>query len=102
MSNYLGDGRAAAEEGKGGRRRRRVLVTDGATGIGAAPVKVLTEAGANVVATYHRAPPPSQDGVTWVRCDVRDAAAVDEMVTGAAETLGGLDVLLSLWRRVWC
>jgi NAD(P)-dependent dehydrogenase (short-subunit alcohol dehydrogenase family) len=36
-----------------------------------------------------------------VQCDVRDAAAVDAMVTGAAETLGGLDVLLhaaGLWQ----
>jgi NAD(P)-dependent dehydrogenase (short-subunit alcohol dehydrogenase family) len=36
-----------------------------------------------------------------VQCDVRDAASVDEMVRGAAETLGGLDVLLhaaGLWQ----
>jgi 3-oxoacyl-[acyl-carrier protein] reductase len=78
-----------------------VLVTGGATGIGAAAVQVLSEAGAAVVATYHRTPPPEQDGVTWVQCDVRDSAAVDEMVNSAAETLGGLDVLLhaaGLWQ----
>jgi 3-oxoacyl-[acyl-carrier protein] reductase len=73
---------------------RRILVTGGATGIGAGGVQVLSEAGAAVVATYHRTPPPSQDGVTWVQCDVRDSAAVDQMVNGAAEKLGGLDVLL--------
>jgi 3-oxoacyl-[acyl-carrier protein] reductase len=80
---------------------RRVLVTGGATGIGAAAVQVLSEAGAAIVATYHRTPPPSLDGVTWAQCDVRDAAAVDEMVRGAAEKLGGLDVLLhaaGLWQ----
>jgi NAD(P)-dependent dehydrogenase (short-subunit alcohol dehydrogenase family) len=62
---------------------------------------VLSEAGAAVVATYHRTPPADREGVSWVQCDVRDAASVDEMVKGAAETLGGLDVLLhaaGLWQ----
>jgi 3-oxoacyl-[acyl-carrier protein] reductase len=80
---------------------RRILVTGGATGIGAAAVKVLSQAGASVVATYHRTPPAEDNGVSWVQCDVRDLAAVDEMVTGAAEKLGGLDVLLhaaALWQ----
>ena len=80
---------------------RRILVTGGATGIGAAAVHVLSEAGAAVVATYHRTPPPYGAGVSWVQCDLRDAAAVDDMVSGAAETLGGLDVLLhaaGLWQ----
>jgi NAD(P)-dependent dehydrogenase (short-subunit alcohol dehydrogenase family) len=80
---------------------RRILVTGGATGIGAAAVQVLSEAGAAVVATYHRTPPPERAGVTWMQCDVRDAAAVDDMVTRAADALGGLDVLLhaaGLWQ----
>jgi 3-oxoacyl-[acyl-carrier protein] reductase len=79
---------------------RRILVTGGATGIGAAAVAVLHEAGANVVATYHRTPPPEQVGVSWLQCDVRDSAAVDNTVTEAALRLGGLDVLLhaaGLW-----
>ena len=73
---------------------RRILVTGGATGIGAAAVDVLTAAGAQVVATYHRTPPPDVDGVWWMQCDVRDAAAVDDMVAAAAQQMGGLDVLL--------
>jgi NAD(P)-dependent dehydrogenase (short-subunit alcohol dehydrogenase family) len=80
---------------------RRILVTGGATGIGAAAVQALREAGASVVATYHRTPPPEQAGVSWMQCDVRDSAAVDAMVTGAVEALGGLDVLLhaaGLWQ----
>ena len=80
---------------------RRILVTGGATGIGAAAVQVLTAAGASVVATYHRTTPPDRAGITWVQCDVRDSAAVDGMVGTAVETLGGLDVLLhaaGLWQ----
>jgi 3-oxoacyl-[acyl-carrier protein] reductase len=80
---------------------RRILVTGGATGIGAAAVRVFTDAGARVVASYHHTEPPEHPDVTWVQCDVRDAVAVDGMVEKAAGVLGGLDVLLhaaGLWQ----
>jgi 3-oxoacyl-[acyl-carrier protein] reductase len=80
---------------------RRILVTGGATGIGAAAVQVLTDAGANLVATYHRTPPPADADVAWLQCDLRDSAAVDAMVDEAVQILGGLDVLLhaaGLWQ----
>jgi 3-oxoacyl-[acyl-carrier protein] reductase len=80
---------------------RRILVTGGATGIGAAAVGVLTEAGADIVATYHRTPPPDELAATWLQCDVREADAVTAMVQQAAEHLGGLDVLVNaagLWQ----
>ena len=67
---------------------RRIRVTGGASGIGAAAVQVLSEAGAGIVATYHRTPPAEHAGVKWVQRDVRDAGAVDDTVKGAAETLG--------------
>jgi NAD(P)-dependent dehydrogenase (short-subunit alcohol dehydrogenase family) len=76
-------------------------VTGGATGIGAAAVQVLSEAGAALVATYHQTPAAERAGVEWVQCDVRDSAAVDDMVGRAADKLGGLDVLLhaaGLWQ----
>jgi NAD(P)-dependent dehydrogenase (short-subunit alcohol dehydrogenase family) len=82
-------------------RGRRILVTGGATGIGAAAVHVLTDAGAGVVATYHQTPPPERAGVTWLQCDVRQSAAVDAMVDETVRILGGLDVLLhaaGLWQ----
>lgn len=80
---------------------RRILVTGGATGIGAAAVAVLTEAGAEVAATYHQTPPPQGLAASWLQCDVRDADAVSAMVTDAAQSLGGLDVLVNaagLWQ----
>src|ERR1700741_5629598 len=80
---------------------RRILVTGGATGIGAAAVGVLTAAGAEVVATYPQTPPPDDLVATWLQCDVRDADAVSAMVQQAAEHLGGLDVLVNaagLWQ----
>jgi NAD(P)-dependent dehydrogenase (short-subunit alcohol dehydrogenase family) len=80
---------------------RRILVTGGATGIGAAAVGVLTAAGASVAATYHRTPPPDDLAAHWLQCDVRDADAVSAMVRQSAEHLGGLDVLVNaagLWQ----
>ena len=82
-------------------RGRRILVTGGATGIGAADVGALTDAGAEVAATYHRTPPPDGLAATWLQCDVRDADAVSAMVRAAADHLGGLDVLVNaagLWQ----
>ncbi len=80
---------------------RRILVTGGATGIGAAAVAVLAAAGAKVAATYHRTPPPDDLAAGWLQCDVRDAEAVSAMVHQAAQQLGGLDVLVNaagLWQ----
>jgi 3-oxoacyl-[acyl-carrier protein] reductase len=79
---------------------RRILITGGATGIGAAAVQVLTAAGAHVVATYHRTPPPQRTEVTWVQCDATDPASVDAAFATATEALHGLDVLVhaaGLW-----
>ncbi|OCB59974.1 short-chain dehydrogenase [Mycobacterium malmoense] len=80
---------------------RRILVTGGATGIGAAAVGALTEAGADVAATHHNTPPPDGLAAGWLQCDVRDADAVSATVRAAAERLDGLDVLVhaaGLWQ----
>ena len=80
---------------------RRILVTGAATGIGAAAVRVLTEAGAEIAATYHQTPPPDDLAANWLRCDARDPEAVSAMVQQAVEHLGGLDVLVNaagLWQ----
>ncbi|MEE6178231.1 SDR family NAD(P)-dependent oxidoreductase [Mycobacterium sp. 050134] len=80
---------------------RRILVTGGATGIGAAAVEVLGAAGARVAATYHTTEPPAALEATWLQCDVRDADAVSAMVREAADRLSGLDVLVNaagLWQ----
>jgi 3-oxoacyl-[acyl-carrier protein] reductase len=81
---------------------RRILITGGATGIGAAAVRVLHDAGARVVATYHRtAPADDVAPVTWLQCDVRAAGAVDTTFRAAVAELGGLDVLVNaagLWQ----
>ncbi|MFT4044346.1 MAG: SDR family oxidoreductase [Gordonia sp. (in: high G+C Gram-positive bacteria)] len=79
----------------------RILVTGAASGIGAASVHVLTEAGARVAATFHNtAPTPDAAPISgstaphWLHCDVTDQESVDAAFTEATETLGGLDVLV--------
>jgi 3-oxoacyl-[acyl-carrier protein] reductase len=74
---------------------KRILVTGGATGIGAAAIQALNTAGAAVVATYHSTPPPDGSQATsWLQCDVRDAAGVTDTVRRTVDVLGGLDVLV--------
>lgn len=79
---------------------KRILVTGGATGIGAGAVKVLSTAGARVVATFHNTAPPGNSDATWLQCDATDATSVDQTVHAAVDALHGLDVLVhaaGLW-----
>ena len=70
------------------------VVTGGASGIGAATARLLRERGARVAA-LDRSTDGAPDGVLPLRCDVTDAAGVEEAVATVAERLGGLDVLVN-------
>jgi NAD(P)-dependent dehydrogenase (short-subunit alcohol dehydrogenase family) len=72
----------------------RVVVTGGATGIGAAAVQVFSAAGADVAATYHLTSPPDDSPAAWLQCDVRDPGQVAAMMARAVDSLGGVDVLV--------
>jgi NAD(P)-dependent dehydrogenase (short-subunit alcohol dehydrogenase family) len=75
---------------------RRVLVTGGASGIGAACVRRFQGDGCTVAvldrdaATLARTPAEAR-----VTCDVSDAAALASAIDEAAEELGGLDVVVA-------
>ncbi|MDR3471858.1 MAG: SDR family oxidoreductase [Devosia sp.] len=71
-----------------------ILVTGAAGGIGAATVRLLLEAGANVVASDLRAPAHGVPGVTYVPCDVADREGVDDLVATAARRTGTVDGLV--------
>lgn len=104
---------------------RRVLVTGGSRGIGAAVCRAFAEQG-DAVAVHFSAHRAAADGVVAglagtghvvVGADLRDAAAVRTMVDAAAEGLGGIDVLVNnagvffehpidevdydAWQRAW-
>jgi 2-keto-3-deoxy-L-fuconate dehydrogenase len=69
------------------------LVTGGASGIGAATARLLAEGGARV-AIIDRAL-TGDSGLLELSCDITDRAAVDVSVAKAAESLGGIDVLVN-------
>jgi 2-keto-3-deoxy-L-fuconate dehydrogenase len=70
------------------------LVTGGASGIGAATVRVLQERGARV-AVLDRNVDGAPEGALAVLCDVMDSAGVDQAVATVADELGALDVLVN-------
>ncbi|GAA4545445.1 SDR family oxidoreductase [Amycolatopsis samaneae] len=73
---------------------KRALVTGGSRGIGAAVVRQLLAAGAEVVATARSATGTVPEGATFVAADVRTAAGTRALADAARETLGGVDILV--------
>lgn len=66
---------------------KRFLVIGGTSGIGAALVKMLTQQGHEVIATYNSTPPQNLAGVTFHQLDVTDETA---QMPNLPEALDGL------------
>ncbi|MEU9663127.1 SDR family oxidoreductase [Streptomyces chartreusis] len=73
---------------------KRALVTGGTRGIGAAVVRQLLDAGAEVLTTARSATDSVPDGAGFVAADVRTRAGAEALATAAHEVLGGVDVLV--------
>lgn len=84
------------ENGSGTRELlgKRALVTGGSRGIGAAVVRQLLDAGAQVLTTARSATNTVPEGATFVRADVRTRAGAQALASAAHEVLGGVDVLV--------
>ena len=84
---------------------KTALVTGGSRGIGRAICLELAGGGANVVLCYAGNEAAAQETVRAVealgvkalavRCDVSDAAGVDELAKAAVETFGRIDILVN-------
>ncbi|PZQ10432.1 MAG: short-chain dehydrogenase [Rhodanobacter denitrificans] len=75
---------------------KRVVVTGGTRGIGAAVVERLSQLEARIVATARSQPSKSIEGVHYVAADLATAAGVDEAVETARRHLGGIDILINV------
>lgn len=69
-----------------------VLITGGASGLGAAVVAAVARAGARPV-VLDRQPPG--DGVPWIECDLADTRAAEAATRELAEREGGLDAVVT-------
>jgi NAD(P)-dependent dehydrogenase (short-subunit alcohol dehydrogenase family) len=79
---------------------KRALVTGGASGIGAATAKVLSELGSRVVLAdingdAAKAALAATGAIAHVTGDVADAKAVDAMVSEAEAEFGGIDLVVN-------
>ncbi|MET9555978.1 SDR family oxidoreductase [Streptomyces sp. NPDC006645] len=73
---------------------KRALVTGGSRGIGAAVVRRLLEAGAEVVTTARSVTSTVPEGATFVAADVRTRAGAETIAGVARDVLGGVDILV--------
>ncbi len=75
---------------------RRVLITGASRGLGRAVAERFVAEGARVAICSRKTPDPAIDGIAdWQAVDVRDTKALSAWVRDAAETLGGIDVLVN-------
>jgi 3-oxoacyl-[acyl-carrier protein] reductase len=72
---------------------RSVLVTGGNRGIGLAIARRLAAGGDSVTVTSRSGDPV--DGLEVVRCDVQDAASIDEAFTAVEQNQGPVEVLVA-------
>ncbi|MEO3806086.1 SDR family oxidoreductase [Nonomuraea sp. B1E8] len=73
---------------------KRALVTGGTRGIGAAVVRHLLDAGAEVLTTARSATGTVPEGAAFVAADVRTRAGAQALAEAAQEVLGGVDVVV--------
>lgn len=79
---------------------KRVLISGGARGIGAATVKYFAEQGDLVAFIYHRAGEKAREvanitGAFPIKADVSDAQSAKSAFVEATNQLGGIDILIN-------
>lgn len=73
---------------------KRALVTGGSRGIGAAVVRQLLDAGADVLTTARSATGTAPEGAAFVAADVRTRAGAEALAAAAREVLGEVDLVV--------
>ena len=73
---------------------KRAVVTGGTRGIGAAIVRQLLDAGAEVLTTARSVTSTAPDGASFVQADMQTRAGAKEVATATQDVLGGVDILI--------
>ncbi len=74
---------------------RVALVTGGSRGIGHATARALRDAGYRVAVTYRSSPPPPEDGLFAVACDITSTESVDAAFDAIEAELGPVEILVA-------
>lgn len=75
---------------------KRVVVTGGTKGVGAAVVEVMRSAGARVVAVARTVPSDAPENVHYLAADASTAEGAAQTAKYALEVLGGVDVVVNV------
>lgn len=76
-------------------KNKRVLVTGGTKGIGAAVVAKLREEGATVMFTARSLPEGTESPELFIPADISTREGIDKIVAGVTERVGTLDILIN-------
>lgn len=74
---------------------KRVLITGGTKGMGAATLKLMLERGARVATTARAVTDSLPAGVHFIAADLRTRAGTDTVIRQALSSLGGVDILIN-------
>lgn len=74
---------------------KRVLITGGTKGMGAATLQLMLERGARVATTARAATSSLPAGVHFIAADLRTRAGTDTVIREALASLGGIDILIN-------
>jgi NAD(P)-dependent dehydrogenase (short-subunit alcohol dehydrogenase family) len=74
---------------------KRVLITGGTKGVGAATVQRFQMSGASVATSARSEPSESQSSLIFIRADIGTASGVQEVVDRIEREWGGIDILVN-------
>jgi NAD(P)-dependent dehydrogenase (short-subunit alcohol dehydrogenase family) len=76
-------------------KSKRVLITGGTKGVGAATVQRFQKSRARVAATARSAPSGQPNSLLFIRADIGTASGVETVIERISDEWGGIDALVN-------